>query len=135
MRIGELATQAGVGVQTLRYYERRGLLSQPERLVSGYRAYDATAVQQVRFIRRAQELGFTLQEIRDLLALWSDSAESCHAVEGRASAALGRIDDKIQDLKRMRGGLAQYVAACQRRRSLDECPLLQALGGPGGLRN
>lgn len=135
MRIGELAAQADVNVQTLRYYERRGLLSPPERLVSGYRTYDATAVRQVRFIRRAQELGFTLQEIRDLLGLWSDSAESCQAVEERASAALGRIDDKIQDLKRMRSGLAQYVAACQRHHSLDECPLLEALGGPGGLQN
>ncbi|MGI9091373.1 MAG: MerR family DNA-binding protein [Gemmatimonadaceae bacterium] len=102
-------------------------------MISGYRVYDASAVQQVRFIRRAQQLGFTLQEIRDLLGMWNDSAESCQVVEGRASSALGRIDNKIEDLNRMRRGLAQYVAACQRRRSLDECPLLQALGGPEGL--
>lgn len=88
MRIGELAAEAGVNIQTLRYYERRGLLSFPERLASGYRIYDTDAVRRVRFIRRAQELGFTLQEIGDLLMLWSDSAQSCQAVEGRARAAL-----------------------------------------------
>ncbi len=134
MRIGELASQADVNIQTLRYYERRGLLDAPERLASGYRVYDTSAVQQVRFIRRAQELGFTLQEIADLLTLWRDSAESCQAVEGRASAALDRIDYKMRDLKRMRRGLAQYVTACQRRDSLNERPLLKELGRPGDVQ-
>ncbi|MGI8548047.1 MAG: MerR family DNA-binding protein [Gemmatimonadaceae bacterium] len=129
MRIGKLATEANVNIQTLRYYERRGLLPGPERLASGYRVYGPEAVQRVRFVRRAQELGFTLHEIADLLALWSDSAKSCHAVEGRARAALERIDGKIRDLQRMRRGLGQYVTACEQRSALDECPLLRVLGG------
>jgi Hg(II)-responsive transcriptional regulator len=131
MRIGELAAETDVNIQTLRYYERRGLLAAPERLASGYRAYGADAVQRVRFVRRAQELGFTLQEIGDLLMLWKDSVRSCHAVEGRARTALARINTKITDLKRMRSALGKYVAACEQRAALDECPLLRLLGGPG----
>ena len=130
MRIGELAMEAGVNIQTLRYYERRGLLSAPERLASGYRVYGPESVRRVRFIRRAQELGFTLQEIGDLLTLWSDSAKSCQAVEGRARAALDRTDQKIAGLRRMRRGLSQYVAACKQRPALDDCPLLRVLGEP-----
>jgi Hg(II)-responsive transcriptional regulator len=128
MRIGEVAAQAAVTIQTLRYYERRGLLRAPSRQTSGYRRYEDDVVQRVRFIRRAQDLGFTLEEISDLLGLWTDSAQSCTAVERRASATLERIDDKLRDLGRMRGALAQYVTACRDRRSFDECPLLIALG-------
>ena len=130
MRIGELATHACVHIQTLRYYERRGLLLAPARLASGYRVYGPEALQRVRFVKRAQELGFTLQEIGDLLKLWKESAKSCRAVELRARDTLGRIEKKIADLKRMRRGLGRYVAACEMRPSLDECPLLKVLGGP-----
>jgi len=128
MRIGELAQHAGVSTQTLRYYERRGLLDQKQRTQSGYREYNLNAVRQVRFIRRAQDLGFTLEEIGDLLALWPDSVKSCAAVERRASATLARIEQKISDLRRMRDALSQYVVACQHRESLQECPLLGDLG-------
>jgi MerR family copper efflux transcriptional regulator len=128
MRIGEVAAEAGVGIQTLRYYERRGLLPIPKRQTSGYRRYDADVIQRVRFIRRAQDLGFTLQEITDLLTLWSDSSRSCGLVEHRASDTLARINDKIRDLERMRGALAHYVTACRDRQSFDTCPLLAALG-------
>lgn len=130
MRIGDLAAQAHVNVQTLRYYERRGLLSAPERLASGYRVYGPDALRRVRFVKRAQELGFTLQEIGDLLMLRKDSARSCRAVEERARNALERIEKKIADLKRMRRGLGLYVAACEQQPTLDECPLLRVLGGP-----
>ena len=99
MRIGEVATQSAVGVQTLRYYERRGLLPAPRRQPSGYRSYSEGTVQRVRFIRRAQELGFTLEDINDLLSLWPDSTVSCDAVQLRATIALERIDSKMQDLK------------------------------------
>ncbi len=129
MRIGELAARADVNIDTIRYYERRGLLEPPERLVSGYRVYDADAVRRVSFIRRAQAVGFTLHEIEDLLALWNDSADSCQAVEERARVARERIDAKIRDLSRMRRALDQYVSACQHRPALDACPLLQELGG------
>ena len=129
MRIGEVATEADVGVQTLRYYERRGLLAAPERQASGQRAYVPGVVQRVRFIKRAQDLGFTLHEIASLLALWTDSVKSCKEVEHRAASTLERIQTKIDDLEQMRDALTQYVNACQRRRSLDECPILRALGG------
>lgn len=129
MRIGEVATEAGVGVQTLRYYERRGLLPAPPRQDSGYRTYSASTVSRVRFVRRAQELGFTLEEVSGLLSLWPDSAKSCHAVQRRAAETLERIDSKVRDLRRMRVALARYVNACRDRSSLDGCPLLAALGG------
>ncbi|MDQ6769595.1 MAG: heavy metal-responsive transcriptional regulator [Gemmatimonadota bacterium] len=128
MRIGEIATQTKVSVQALRYYERRGLLPSPSRQSSGYRLYDHDALQRVRFIRRAQDLGFTLQEIGDLLRLWADSTKSCSAVEKRARKTLEGIDGKISDLERMRTALSKYVGACHNGSSLDECPLLAALG-------
>jgi DNA-binding transcriptional MerR regulator len=129
MRIGELAKQAGVNVQTLRYYERRGLVRPPSRSASGFRQYDDDAVRGIRFIRRAQDLGFTLVEIRDLLALWPDSAKACALVERRAGATVDRIEAKITDLRRMKRALTQYVAACRDRAVLQECPLLAGLGG------
>jgi MerR family copper efflux transcriptional regulator len=128
MRIGELATRAGVNVQTLRYYERRGILGPANRKASGFREYGAEAEQRVRFIRRAQNLGFTLEEIRGLLGLWADSARSCSAVESRARATLARIDAKIADLRQMSDALAQYVDACANRTTLERCPLLEELG-------
>lgn len=128
MRIGEIAAEAEVNIQTLRYYERRGLLAPPTRRSSGYREYGHGDVQRVRFIRRAQDLGFTLQEIGDLLTLQSDAAHSCGVVEQRASGTLCRIDEKIGDLQRMRTALATYVNACRDQRSLESCPLLAALG-------
>jgi MerR family copper efflux transcriptional regulator len=128
MRIGELASQAQVNIQTLRYYERRGLLPASGRQPSGYRRYDRAAVTRVRFIRRAQALGFTLREVSDLLRLWPDSRSSCGMVERRARAALTRIDQKLGDLARIRRALAPYISACGRRPSLAQCPLLAALG-------
>jgi DNA-binding transcriptional MerR regulator len=132
MRIGELAARADVSTQTLRYYERRGLLGEHVRTPSGYRSYQANAVRQVRFIRRAQDLGFTLDEIGDLLRMWTDSATSCRAVESRASDTLERIDGKIADLQQMREALAKYVSACRNRMALEQCPLLEELGGENG---
>jgi MerR family copper efflux transcriptional regulator len=130
MRIGELAAAAAVNVQTLRYYERLGLLPQPARRSSGYRAYDPESVHRVRFIRRAQDLGFTLGGIADLLALPEQSVAACEQVEARAAITLQRIDEKVRDLESMRGALSEYVTTCQRRRPLGECPLLRALDRP-----
>ena len=127
MRIGEVAAEAAVNIHTLRYYERVGLLPAPDRHPSGYRSYAPDAVRRVRFIKRAQELGFTLAEIGDLLALREQSETSCTLVETRAGATLERIDEKIRDLDRMRDALSHYVHACRSSRPLDECPLLRAL--------
>ena len=130
MQIGELAAQAGVSVQTLRYYERRGLVAAARKAGSRYREYGPEMLRTIRFIRRAQALGFTLDEIRDLLGLWAESTKSCSAAERRASSTLGRIEAKIADLGDMRDALTQYVAACRNRKSLHDCPLLAGLGGP-----
>lgn len=127
MRIGEIAAEAAVNVQTLRYYERVGLLPTPDRRASGYRNYDLQTVRRVRFIKRAQELGFTLAEIGDLLALRDQSETACAQVETRASSTLHRIAEKIHDLESMRAALSEYVLACRSRRPLGECPLLRAL--------
>jgi DNA-binding transcriptional MerR regulator len=127
MRIGELATRAGVKPETLRYYERRGLLGAGRR-PSGFREYEPEALRRVRFIKRAQDLGFTLEEIRNLLGLWADSSKSCNAVQRRAGATLARIEEKIVDLRRMSGALAKYVDACRGRSALERCPLLDELG-------
>jgi MerR family copper efflux transcriptional regulator len=128
MLIGQVAAQTGVTIQTLRYYEQLGLMPAPARRSSGYRTYAPDAVQRVRFIRRAQEIGFTLHEIADLLGFWPDSKKSCGRVEKQAAATLERIDEKIRDLRRIRSALAQYLTACRDRRSFDECPLLASLG-------
>lgn len=130
MQIGELAAQAGVSVQTLRYYERRGLVWAARKPGSRYRQYGTDTVRTIRFIRRAQALGFTLDEIHALLGLWAESSKSCSAAERQASAKLGSIEAKIGDLVAMRDALTQYVAACRSRKSLHECPLLAGLGEP-----
>ncbi len=130
MRIGEVASAAAVNAQTLRYYERVGLLPAPERRASGYRSYDAETVRRVRFIKRAQELGFTLREIADLLAMRRESVSACKRAEARVARTLVRIESSIRDLERMRLALEEYAVACRERRSPDECPLLQTLDDP-----
>jgi Hg(II)-responsive transcriptional regulator len=127
MRSGQIANEAGVNVETLRYYERRGLLPEPERLASGYRAYPADAVRIVRFIKSAQELGFTLDEIEALLELAAGGPESCEAVQELASRRVAELDRKIAALGAMRGSLQRLLATCARPRSERECPLLQTL--------
>jgi MerR family transcriptional regulator, copper efflux regulator len=127
MRIGEVAAEAAVNVQTLRYYERVGLLPAPARRASGYRSYDVHTVRRVRFIKRAQELGFTLAEIGDLLGFRERSESACAQVEARASATLDRIAEKIRDLESIRSALSEYVNSCRRQQPLGECPLLRAL--------
>ena len=132
MRIGALAAEAGVSVQTLRYYERRGLLETPHRSTAGFREYVNDSARRVRFIRKAQSIGFTLEEIRGLLGLWPDSAKACRAVEKRATITLSRIDAQVMDLRRMRRALSRYVSACRHGAALQQCPLLEGLGNVDG---
>lgn len=129
MRIGQVAALSEVAIQTIRYYERRGLLPAPAREKSGQRRYGDDVVERLRFIRRAQSLGFTLSEIGDLLALWADSRKSCAAAERRARVTAARIGEKVRDLNRMQRALSKYVTACRARRTFESCPLLSALGG------
>lgn len=129
MRIGELARHAGVTVQTVRYYERRGLLVAASRLASGYREYGADAIERLRFIRRAQELGFTLAEIADLLALRLARGTPASAVKARAQAKIADIDQRIRDLQRIRHALVHLAGRCRGGRGpVGDCPLLEALG-------
>jgi MerR family mercuric resistance operon transcriptional regulator len=127
MTIGQAASHAGVNVQTIRYYERRGLISEPERTPSGYRRYADDVVRRVGFIKRAQELGFSLNEISDLLKLRVRSATVCAAVEKRARSKIAVVEEKIADLQRMKRVLRQLVAACETREPTGDCPILETL--------
>src|SRR5579863_6150712 len=129
MRTGQVATEAGVNVQTLRYYERRGLLPEPSRLDSGYRAYGPNSVAVVRFIKRAQEVGFTLSEIEMLLHLAQGGPASCDAVKELAHQKVGDLDRRIGSLQAMRASLERLVETCDRPKRSRECPLIESLGG------
>ncbi|UPG91747.1 heavy metal-responsive transcriptional regulator [Luteibacter aegosomaticola] len=130
LTIGRIAQSAGVAIDTIRFYEREGLLPEPRRRPSGYREYDTSAVSRLRFIRRAKELGFTLEEIRELLALSADRHGGVEGVRDRAAARLKAIDDRISELQRVRNGLAELVDACPGHGSPEDCPILKALAEP-----
>ncbi|HKY36584.1 MAG TPA: MerR family transcriptional regulator [Polyangiaceae bacterium] len=127
LKTGQVAAQAGVNVQTLRYYERRGLLREPKRRRSGYREYTADAVQIIRFIKRAQELGFTLTEIEELLRLRIDQHSACSEVRGAAEAKITDIEHRIDQLAAMSRALTLLVASCAVEGSPRQCPILEAL--------
>ena len=112
LTIGQLARRADVGVETVRFYEREGLLEEPARRPSGYRQYDEGVVDRLRFIRRAKQLGFTLKEIRELLSLRIDPATTCGDVKSRAEAKLDDIAAKIRSLQRMKRALVKLTKAC-----------------------
>lgn len=127
LSIGKLAEQAQVNVQTIRYYERRGLLRDPERTASNYRVYGGDTLRRVRFIRRAQELGFTLSEIKELLELRASPRSCCADVRERSEAKMRDIDEKVRTLQAMRKALARLVRACSGRGPVTECPILESL--------
>lgn len=127
LTIGTVAKRAGVPIDTIRYYEREGLLPEPLRRASGYRSYNETAISRLRFIRRAKELGFTLDEIRDLLALSSDRRGGVKAVRKRAEQRLADIEARIAELTRIRKGLQQLIEACPGHGDPEHCPILRAL--------
>jgi Hg(II)-responsive transcriptional regulator len=129
IRIGDLARRAGVNVQTVRYYERRGLLDTPTRRASGYREYDPAVLDRLRFIRRAQELGFTLSEIAELLALRLDPDTTAAQVKARAEEKIAEIDGRLRDLQHIRHALSHLAGKCHGGRGpAGDCPLLDALG-------
>jgi Hg(II)-responsive transcriptional regulator len=127
MRTHEVAERAGVNAQTLRYYERRGILPDPPRSAAGYRDYPDTAVAVLRFVKRAQELGFTLAEVEELLGLADGGPESCDAVRSLASAHIADLQHKIADLQRMSASLSALVDTCEQPRADRSCPLLEAI--------
>lgn len=127
MTIGELAEASGVGVETIRFYERKKLIAQPKRPQSGFRHYDHAIARRVRFIRQAQELGFTLAEIKQLLELRLDPRRSCADVKSEAETKLADIDEKIASLKVMRNALVEITRSCSGEGPTSACPILDAI--------
>lgn len=134
MRSSEVAVEAGVNVETLRYYERRGLVAGPPRTSSGYRVYPTAAVGTVRFIKRAQELGFTLDEVRELLDLAQGGPDDCATAREVAWSRVSVLEGRIADLVRMRDSLVELVATCERPRADRMCPLLNSLHENGSVQ-
>lgn len=124
--IGALARRAGVSIDTVRYYEKSGLLSPESRLASGYRRYSAMQLSRLRFIRRAQELGFSLKDIRELLGL--SQQRDVAKVKRAAERKLADVEARLADLNRVRAGLATLVATCPGHGRAADCPILKALG-------
>ncbi|MFF0637563.1 MerR family transcriptional regulator [Nocardia sp. NPDC004151] len=127
MRSGELAALAGVNAQTLRYYERRGLLTPPPRSPSGYRSYPDDAVTTVRFVKRAQDLGFSLDEIEELLHLAAGGPDDCDSARTLAPERVTQLADRIADLQRMQRSLTELISTCERPRAQRSCPILTSL--------
>ena len=124
--IGRLAKRAGVGIDTVRFYERRGLLPQPQRTASGYRLYSEDTINRIRFVRKAKQLGFTLDEIENLLEL-QDHGGRKSAVKAITTRKLEQIDAKIADLSRMRAVLETLAAECTGKGSVSTCPIIEAI--------
>ena len=132
MRSGQVARDAGVNVETLRYYERRGILQTPARRASGYREYTNEAVGVIRFVKRAQELGFSLGEIETLVTLAAGGPASCDSARALATRKLDELDAKMRSISAMQDSLRRLVATCEMPRSERDCPLLDALGACDG---
>ena len=127
LSIGQVARRAGVGVETVRFYEREGLLEEPPRRASGYRQYSEQVVTRLHFIKRAQRLGFSLKEIAELLQLRVDAQTSCEEVKQRTEAKIAEVERKMVELQRMRQALLQVASQCIGRGPTDRCPMLDAL--------
>lgn len=127
MTIGTLAEAVRVGRETIRFYERKGLIDDPPRSPAGYRLYPPQTVARLRFIRRAQELGFTLAEISELLDLRIENESVCSTVEARARGKLVQVESKIADLQRIGQALGRLVVKCTAREPTGDCPILEEL--------
>lgn len=129
---GEVADRADVNIQTVRYYERRGLLPEPPRSRGGFRQYSPEYVDRIRFIKRAQDLGFTLEEASVLLGLELTPDADRAEVRAVAEDKIEEVEEKIRDLQRIRDTLGELVEACEGHGSTDECPILHAIESPAG---
>jgi len=133
LTIGDVAKLADVHIETLRYYERRGLVARPPRSMSNYRLYSEDTVRRVRFIKRAQELGFSLKEIQELLSLRTTPKARCADVRERASAKMNDIEARIRVLQAMKKALAKLVSECAGRAPISDCPILESLDTGDGV--
>ncbi len=127
LSIGELAKAADVGIEAIRFYEKRELLPRPERSPAGYRRFPQTTVDRLRFIRRAKHLGFTLEEIAELLTLHDDPNSDRASVKSMTKSKLKHIEQKLADLERMRKVLSQLSAECSGHGPVSGCPIIEAL--------
>lgn len=127
LSIGQVARQAGLTVETIRFYEKQRLIDAPGRSEAGYRQYPEDTVRRLRFIQRAKKAGFTLKDIAELLALRGREDASCADVKLQASAKLEDVERKIRDLECIRDALEQLILNCSGRGGLSECPILEAL--------
>ncbi|RMF39388.1 MAG: MerR family transcriptional regulator [Alphaproteobacteria bacterium] len=130
LRRSDLARLTGCNLETIRYYERIGVMPEPPRTAANYRAYDETHVARLRFVMRARDLGFSLDEVRDLLALVDGGAQSCAEVRAMASAHLEAVRERIADLRRIETVLAETVSRCSGE-DVPECAVIDALAGQG----
>lgn len=127
LSIGQLASAAGVTVETLRFYEKQGLLSEPQRTDSGYRQYPPDSIKRVRFIQHAKQVGFTLNDIGELLALRQDQNTACADIKSRAIRKIEEVDQKIRELERIRDALQRMAQKCSGAGALSDCPILEEL--------
>jgi Hg(II)-responsive transcriptional regulator len=127
LTIGQVAKSAHVNIEMIRYYERRGLISEPPRRKSGYRQYPPDTINRIRFVKRAQELGFSLKEIQDLLSLRLDPLTPAIEVRNKAEEKVHDIEQRIADLQKMKHALSHLVAQCDGHGTVDDCPIIQAL--------
>ncbi len=130
--ISRAASRAGVSIETIRFYERKGLINQPPKPVSGYRTYPAETVCRIKFIRQAQELGFSLREIDELLALKAAPGTDCSDVRNRATAKLHEVDTKIEQLQGIRVALRELISVCPGRGALRACTIMESLASVEG---
>lgn len=128
-KTGEVARRAGVNKETVRYYERRELIDKPDRRRSGYRIFKQKHIDQIKFIKRAQELGFTLSETRELLQLSIDNPDSCRRIQEKAEDKLEDVRQKINDLQRISEVLDDLITACKSQNKTEDCVILKALEG------
>lgn len=129
MTIGKLAQAAGVGVETIRFYERKGIIKRPSRLEGGFRRYSSEDVARVRFVKRAQELGFTLREVKELLEIQSKRKMTGAQVRATAKAKIQEIQQKISDLKSMEGSLKELCRVCgEGEQAIRECKIFDCFG-------
>jgi Hg(II)-responsive transcriptional regulator len=127
LSIGQMARRAGVGIETVRFHEREGLLEEPPRRASGYRQYSEQVVTRLHFIKRAQRLGFSLKEISELRLLRVDSQTSCEEVKQRTEAKIAEVERKMVELQLMRQALLQVASLCTGQGPASACPMLDAL--------
>lgn len=132
LTIGKVASMSGVGIETVRFYEREGLIPKPPRRDLGYRQYPPATIERIRFVKRAQDLGFTLAEIKELLNLSVGPKTTCADVKRKAVEKIEEVDAKISDLKRIRKALNRLTDQCRGKGPASECPILENLESRGG---